>query len=167
MKKLLKVSVFLALIGITITSTQMSCSKTSAQTSTYTLPPATTSTLGGVIIGSGLSVTNNGTLSVNATSGLQQLNILLYVKRTGSPMVYEIWTVNYDGTNQKKINISLPSGQFIYEEGRTPKLSPDGKTIFFNASDNTSDYVYSCNVDGTNIKQLIHSSDFYSLSGAY
>lgn len=38
------------------------------QTASYTLPAATTSTLGGVIVGSGLSVQGDGTISADAQS---------------------------------------------------------------------------------------------------
>ncbi len=63
----------------------MSCQKeaTAQQTgSNYILPSATTSTLGGVIVGSGLSVTSNGTLSLTSSSnnGMKQLNKILYEK---------------------------------------------------------------------------------------
>jgi hypothetical protein len=71
-------SVALTLFSISIVIFQMSCKKdATAQTggTSYTLPTATTSTLGGVIVGSGLSVTSNGILSANATTGgLTQLN---------------------------------------------------------------------------------------------
>lgn len=40
----------------------------------YALPPATTSTLGGVKIGTGVSATPDGTISVNTTWLAQQIN---------------------------------------------------------------------------------------------
>ena len=80
MKKLLLGSVALTLFSIAIAIFQMSCQKeANAQTGTgtYTLQPATTSTLGGIIVGNGLSVTSNGTLSVNAPIA-PTLNLVLY-----------------------------------------------------------------------------------------
>ncbi len=49
---------------ITVTAGDNSTSTLTTQDTTYTLPEATTSTLGGVIVGNGLSVTN-GTISVD------------------------------------------------------------------------------------------------------
>lgn len=67
MRKLLLGSAVLTLFAISITLFQISCQKESnAQTTTYTLPPATTTSLGGIIVGNGLSVTPSGVLSVTA-----------------------------------------------------------------------------------------------------
>jgi hypothetical protein len=154
MKKVLMGSAFLAVIGIGITATQLSCSKTTAQSTSYTLPPATTSTLGGVIVGSGLTVSSNGTLSANSTSGgLTQLNKLIYYKG------YEIWTANYDGTSNSKVNITLPSGiGMAYSSELT--LSPNGQKIFFTAGPGAngttvSGDLYSCNIDGSGVTKVL------------
>jgi hypothetical protein len=71
----------------------------------YTLPAASASALGGVLVGDGLSVTFSGLLSVAASS--TQLNLLVYYKSIRSTIA--IWTAKYDGTNQTKINVTLPA----------------------------------------------------------
>lgn len=161
MKKLLLGSVSLMLFAIAILIFQISCNKQAiAQpTSSYTLPPATTSTLGGVIIdGTTIKVDANGKISTVSNNN-QQLNIILYaIGYGGGPgavnsSASEYWTMNYDGTNPKKIPLTFASG-FYYS--MNPRLSPDGKTIFFSASDNNyNSYLYSCSIDGTNLKTLL------------
>lgn len=70
MKKLLMGSVSLLLFSIAIAVFQISCQKEvgaqGGSSTSYILPPATTNSLGGVIVGNGLNVTSNGLLSVNA-----------------------------------------------------------------------------------------------------
>ena len=174
MKKLLLSSIVLLLFSFSILIFQISCQKTlEAQTgggsSSYTLPPATTSTLGGIIVGNGLSITSAGVLSVNSSSSAQ-LNLLIYYKVIGT--TYEVWTANYDGTNQTKVNIVLPVGT-EFSDHFTPKLSPDGTKVFFAlrtpAAGNGAD-VYSCNINGTNVTKIIDkggSGNFIFLGGAY
>src|SRR5947207_15960585 len=68
MKKQVMASIVLTLFVISILLFQISCKKekiTPAQSSNYTLSPATATTLEGVIVGNGLSVTPTGVLSVN------------------------------------------------------------------------------------------------------
>ena len=160
MKKVLMGSIVLTVFSVAIIIFQISCQKTAAaQTSSYTLPAATTSTLGGVIVGSGLSVNSSGVLSTTPTSGgTQQLNIILYalsdVNPGGNSSAAEYWTMNYDGTNAKKIPITFTTG---LSYTLRPKLSPDGKTIFFTALDGSNYiyYLYSCSIDGSNLKVLL------------
>lgn len=72
MKRILLGSLILTLFALSIMIFQISCQKnTQAQTNNYTLPPATTANLGGVIVGNGLSVTSNRTLSVTPGSTTQ------------------------------------------------------------------------------------------------
>ena len=74
MKNLLLGSIALTLFAVSITLFQISCQKVAqAQTTTYTLPAATTTALGGVVIGNGLSITSSGTLSINSTAGTYTL----------------------------------------------------------------------------------------------
>lgn len=158
MKKLLLGSAALILFAISITIFQISCQKESqAQTTNYTLPPATTTTLGGVIVGTGLSVTSNGTLSVNP-SGATQQNKILFVKSfvSGTTEWSEIWTANYDGTNAQKINITVPAGMTIDGE-LGPTISPDRQTIFFSMSNTTTNvnHIYSCKLDGTSLTKIV------------
>lgn len=143
----------MTVLSLVITVFQISCTKTAnAQQSNYILQPATSTTLGGVIIGNGLNVTSNGTLSVTAT-GLTQLNKLL---------IYDgqnIAIINYDGTGKISIPINLPTGRVFRSTTPVAHLSPDGQKIFFEVYEsNTSTYfIYSCSVTGNSL-QVIASS---------
>ncbi|RQO78871.1 hypothetical protein DBR40_03865 [Pedobacter sp. KBW01] len=123
--------------------------------------------MGGIIVGSGLSVSQNGTLSANA--GTTQLNKLIYSRITydagGTYKGAEIWTANYDGSAQTKINVSLPSG-IVFAENPSPKLSPNGTKIFFTAGPSSSynptmasvESLYSCNIDGSSVVKIIEGT---------
>lgn len=170
MKKVLLGSIVLTFFSISVILFQISCQKgytISAQTNGYTLPPATTSTLGGVIIGNGLSITSNGTLSVTGTGGgLTQLSKLIFKKIIVTPgssvdHVTEIWVANYDGTGAAKVNITLPTG-VDFSDNMNPVMSPNGQKIFFTAGIRTgtsqiafSGDLYSCNVDGSSVTRII------------
>ncbi len=160
MKKLLLSSAVLTLFSISIAIFQISCQKdATAQTTSYTLPPATTTTLGGVIVGNGLTVTSNGTLSVTS-SGATQLNKIIFTKLNSTiPQKFEIWTANYDGTNQTKLNITMPSGYQCAGDGEV-KMSPDGQKIFFTSLQfsNSTTHIFSCNADGTNLTKIVDGS---------
>ena len=178
MKKLFLGSIALTVFSIAILIFQISCQKTvDAQQSgsNYVLPAATTTNLGGVIVGQGLTVSANGTLSVSTTSsttGLQQLNKIVYRKRNSDGTLDEIWTANYDGTNQTKINITLPTG-IVFGESMRPFLSPDGKKVFFTGAVSpriSSEDVYSANIDGTNVTKIIDKGgdqNNINIGGAY
>ena len=104
-------------------------------------------------------------------SGLAQLNKIVYLSKHGTGT--EIWIANYDGTSKTKVNYILPTGliiDFVYGA----RLSPDGKKIFFAASDTgygeTADGIYSCNADGSNMTKIINhtnSIDSMYVGGAY
>ncbi|RTL56074.1 MAG: hypothetical protein EKK37_16465 [Sphingobacteriales bacterium] len=165
MRKLLLSSIVLLIFAIALTVFQMSCKKeaTAQQTgSNYTLPPATTTTLGGVIVGSGLTVNSSGLLSTTPNANLVQLNTILYLK-SGATSV-EIWLANTDGTNQRKVPISLAASQVIVP-GYGERLSPDGKVVFFTVSENQAYNLYSCSTDGSNLKKII--GNIITLEGVY
>jgi hypothetical protein len=156
MKKILMGSAVLTLFAISVTLFQISCQKESnAQTTTYTLPPATTTTLGGVIVGNGLTVTPSGVLFVT-TSTPGQLNLLVYYKYIAPN--YEIWTAKQDGTNQVKINMTLPANT-VYSDDEPPQLSPDGTKVFFTLESTiagqTGTDLYSANINGSSVTKII------------
>ncbi len=158
MRKLLLGSFILTFFAVSVILIQISCQKEStAQSPTYSLPPATTSTLGGVIIGSGLAVTANGTLSVTCCGSNQQSKFL-FVKSylSGPNEISEIWTSNYDGTNAQKINIAVPAGMKIDGE-LGPTISPDRQTMFFSMSTTTTNvnHIYTCKLDGSNVTKIV------------
>jgi hypothetical protein len=193
MKNLLKNSLVILFIFFSITILTISCEMESVaqNPTTYTLPIATSARLGGVIVGSGLSITPDGLLSstidpakftiplatnavvggVKVGSGLaiatdgtlstKSLDVLVFSKVDDK--YNEFWTANIDGTNQKKISIALPEKAFFSKE--TIKISPDGKKFFFIANPDEStaqDALYSCNVDGTGLTKLIDKAVKFS-----
>lgn len=165
MRKLLLGSAVMTLFAISIIFFQISCQKESnAQSTTYTLPPATTTTLGGVIVGNGLSATSNGTLSVTCCSSTQLGKIIflknIYDANPNTTHTTEIWTANYDFSNVSKVNVDIPSNRVCSRV----KLSPDGTKIFFSAytrptstTDGRND-IFSCNIDGSNLIKLSTSA---------
>ena len=164
MKKILLSTIVLLAFSTSIVLFQLSCRKSAnAQTTSFILTPATTSKLGGVIPdGSTISVDGSGKIS--AISNSTQENKLLFVKifiagngNTNKFDYGEIWTASYDGTNQQKLIITLPTG--IVVSASAVRLSPDHKTIFFGAyagsTASSNETIYSCNLDGSNAHQII------------
>ena len=94
------------------------------------------------------------------STSITQQNKIIYQVFTNQAS--EIWTANYDGTNQQKLNISLPTNVVVAQDSGI-KLSPDEKTIFFTAfilGGNSPGGIYSCNIDGTNAKQIISGGTY-------
>lgn len=92
----------------------------------------------------------------------------LYIKR--SEVGTELWTIDQDGNNNKKINIALPSG-YTLEESSISEITLDGRKIVFvvrNLNAFTT-AIFSCNIDGTNVKRLTpdaSGTDLY-IEGVY
>jgi hypothetical protein len=121
----------------------------------------------------------DGTVSSSSSSssgsGLTLLSKIIFVKYATSSLAAEIWTANYDGTSQTKINITLPSGIILGPEYGI-NLSPNGQKIFFSAGPPYSGdpiktieaSIYSCNIDGTNVVKIIdRGTRLVNLMGAY
>jgi hypothetical protein len=123
-------------------------------------------------------------VNAQTNSGLVQQNLITYAKgirsgtNTSNTYTYDVWLANLDGTNQRKIPINIPQAVGI----TGAKITPDGKTIVFEAhfdttiGGNSIRYadIYSCSIDGSNVKKIITSSitDAYNyqkitLDGAY
>jgi len=178
MRKLFMGSIALTVFSISIIVFQMSCQKdaTAQNGSNYILQPATTTTLGGVIIGNGLSVTSNGTLSVTTTSS-GQLNKIIFTKLVDKGLSTErneIWIANYDGTNQQKVNYTIPSGMssIVGDYDQRVRISPNGQRVFFDLEEiaNQKRHIYSCNLDGSNLTKIIDGSTingWVTMQGAY
>jgi hypothetical protein len=66
--------------NIAVSTTTQNVVIQAAPTNSYVLPPATANTLGGVIVGSNLSITGNGVLSANIPSG----GVTAFNNRTGN-----------------------------------------------------------------------------------
>jgi hypothetical protein len=168
MNKILKSSIVLLFFSTTIFIIQVSCQKTSdAQSggSSYILPTATTSRLGGIIVGEGLNVTNNGTLSVN--SNAPQAPSIIFFSRSGptDESGDEIWKASIDGSNQQKLNITLPNGFVIKlnqasvnTNGASLLVTSNQKLIFRATSQSTpGSALFSCNFEGGNVVKLLEN----------
>jgi len=151
MKQLLQGSIVLTLFAISIFLFQMSCRKDAvAQNSQYILPVATTSTIGGVIVGQGLSIDNSGVLSCSRN------DVILYFKMT-SPR-YEWWVCDRDGSNQRMVNFPptitvMNLGVSLLSDKNTVVFSGAASTIPLGVSD-----LYTMNIDGSNLHKIAANS---------
>ncbi|HTB52674.1 MAG TPA: hypothetical protein VK718_07855 [Ferruginibacter sp.] len=107
------------------------------------------------------------TAVAQSSSPSTQLNLIVYATGESSvdyPYIATgYWTMNYDGTNAQKLPITFASGQYYT---MYPRLSPDGKTVFFSSMDSLNNaHLYSCSINGTNLKTLANQT--YSTNGAY
>ncbi len=96
---------------------------------------------------------------------ITQLNKLVYSKiqfnSLNIPIGCEIWTSNYDGTSQTKINIVLPSG-IVFSVDPSPKLAPNGQKLFFLAGTSTNPSaksIYSCDINGGNVMKIVDGTE--------
>lgn len=119
-----------------------------------------------------VSCKKDATAQTNAITGQVQINKIIYVTKHGNGS--EIWVANYDGTNRSKVDYHLPLGLKVDYEYAGAKLSPDGKKVFFSASNEgygqNCDGIYSCNIDGSNTIKIIdhfNSNDSLNIGGAY
>ena len=103
-----------------------------------------------------LSCKKTADAQTGTSNGLHQLNKIVFAKLLTGGGATEIWTMNYDGTNQTKVNITMPAGQHITDE--YPKLSPDGTKIVFiggtTGSNGNDDDIYICNFDGSGVTKI-------------
>ena len=72
----------------------------------------------------------------------------------------ELWTCDYDGTNQSEVPVVLPSNLSFSggnSNSASAKISPDGQKAFFIVSDNTTGglSIYSCDIDGSNLQPVV------------
>lgn len=98
-----------------------------------------------------------------------QLNKILFSRTSSNTAPPELWLADYSGANQSKVNINLSSGLRI---GGTAVISPDGQKIFFRVFDtNSKAYIYSCDLDGSNLIMTIDGGGLIqeglNIQGAY
>ena len=154
MKKFIYGIFVLLILGIFITMTQISCEKTVAQQNTS----SRVSSVNLILLEKSISneITSVDTIGKPATTKIIFSN--------------EFYTMNIDGGDLKKVPINLPTGLYVYTGGR---LTQDAKTIVFNVINNIGgvstgelkNYVYSCSLDGSNLKELTEGS--YTIEGVY
>lgn len=85
---------------------------------------------------------------------IKSSNRFLYAHYDDNSNTTEYWTANMDGTDSKKIPITLPGGLSLSDY--SGKLTPDGQTLIFSVRDeHRVSYIYSVSVDGSNLKKII------------
>lgn len=119
-----------------------SCQKATAQNPNPTIPIATTTTVGGIIVGNGLQIdASTGRLSANVQSATP-VNKLVYMKTSGGTNTLHV--ADYNGAN----GYTIPTGALILQDGGT-SLSPDGLLVFFSAkvSSTSTPNLYKCSTE--------------------
>lgn len=70
----------------------------------------------------------------------------------------EIWIMNSDGSNQRRI------GNF---DGSSPSFSPDGKKIVFHSTTSTSSHICTCDLSGGNFVKITSGNNAYNEQPKY
>lgn len=101
-------------------------------------------------------------------TGSTQQNKVIFINYSLTPNKEQgsIWVMNYDGTGATKLNINLPAN---FAFGDIVRISPDAKTIFFSVIEDRvteRDAIYSCSIDGSNLKKIYFNPNGASLLGA-
>ena len=109
----------------------------------------------------------------NSTQNVSQINKIIYAKNISGQNEIQLWTCNYDGTNQTLIPVSLPANREINTQNvrSTPSLSPDGQKVFFVVTNTTNNFhsIASCNIDGSNFQEIVTPTAYHliEIGGAY
>jgi Tol biopolymer transport system component len=94
----------------------------------------------------------------NVSLSPNQTGKLVYLRADSA--VHEIWTCDYDGSNQTMIPVTLPPDtEFNLTNGTAnPHISPDGQKIFATLRSTTTggNSIYSWNIDGTNMQAVVN-----------
>ncbi|RZJ31621.1 MAG: hypothetical protein EOO48_01505 [Flavobacterium sp.] len=93
-------------------------------------------------------------------NNVQSAGKFVYTTKTSSVQQH-IYIANIDGTGVTEVPVTLPANFVFYAyNGSTDfasaRLSPDGQTVIFALMNQNTviNYIYSCNVDGSNLQQL-------------
>jgi hypothetical protein len=98
----------------------------------------------------------------DSSSVSTQQNKIVFLKWVTSPNHREIWTANYDGSDQKKLNIALLPGA----DPINICISPDYQYLFIVTmipAGNTN--IYSCKMDGSNVTKIFEESGLSTQQG--
>lgn len=97
--------------------------------------------------------------------GLKQLGRILYKGSSGK----EIYIANYDGAGKQKVYFIFPSPTNTNDSVDGASLSPDGKTVFLvlYSGNLNKTRLYSCNIDGSNLRLVVDYSDLSQSEGFY
>lgn len=136
MKKIIRAIFALLVIGVFILVTQISCQKSNAQASgnSSAISP------GLILFGSTVS----SRITIPADSGRTQTVTI-------NSCQYSLTDIN--GGNMRQIPIVMPAGLYVTNGGH---LTNDGKILVFpaNSTSNSQIMLYSCFVDGSNLKRI-------------
>lgn len=150
MKKLIQAISALLAIGAFILATQVSCQKTAAQTSNSPSAPSP----GLILYDQQVATSAPGPVD---SSG-HATTVMVYSR--------QYYVASIDGTNPRQIPIAMPSGFYAQAGGH---LTVDGKTIVFPVSKQSGplQFLYSCGIDGSSLKQVMNMSGTTTFDGAY
>lgn len=156
MNKIFKSALILTFFSLSLLLFQISCKKTAdAQQSSYVLPIATPTTLGGVKPdGTTILVDPSGKISVASPNNSQQSEVILYKKYIPGPSVstVEFWVCDKNGSNKKQI--VFPSN--LISEDFDMSLLADQNSVVFPAKEaNGTSNLYTMNIDGSNLKKIV------------
>lgn len=89
----------------------------------------------------------------NAKVNNTDANKIVFSKNNGSG-AGEIWIANFDGSNQQRVDVSLPTNTVAV----SLSVSRDGSKIFFSteSDDYIKEGIYTCNIDGSNLTKIIN-----------
>ena len=93
----------------------------------------------------------------NPLSPQTQVNKIVYQYYNSSQQ--GIYLANYDGTDQHRLNITLPTG-YSFANIHEPKLSPDASKVFFASYDaiNNLNSIFSCDTSGANLIRIVDTN---------
>lgn len=93
-------------------------------------------------------------------AGGSNLGVILFtrsIKNSSGSFTQELWTASYDGTNQKKIPLTIPANASL----NAAYLSPDNRLLFveyyFFSNSQSRMNLYSYTLDGNNQKLILDS----------
>lgn len=140
MKKIIRAIFALLVLGAFILATQISCQKSTAQTSGN----SSASSVGLILYDQQITAR----VTMPSDSG-QTITVTVYSR--------QYYIANVDGSNSRQIPITLPSGLYAEAGGR---ITSDGKTLLFPVGNQSGaqQSLYSCAIDGSSIKQVISLS---------
>jgi Tol biopolymer transport system component len=120
-----------------------------------------------------ISCSNSDSEKNNNVINSTPIGKIIYAQNISGQNEIQLWTCNFDGTNQTLIPISLPPNREINTQNvrSTPSLSPDGQKVFFVVTNTTNNFhsIASCNIDGSNYQEIVTPSAYHliEIGGAY
>ncbi|SER85378.1 hypothetical protein [Pedobacter rhizosphaerae] len=166
MRKILLSTVVLTFFALSLILVQFSCKKYAvAQMAAYILPIATKTTLGGVMVdGTSITIDKEGKITAIPALlvGQYEFDEIIYLKEDGTNDKPEFWKVNLDGTGNVKIPIQLPPDLIIESQDVGFKRT-SSRIIFGVESKSTGTFIYSCLLNGSDLKRIVEVDGDYVL----